>query len=102
MQLNTTNLASECEQLAREGTSMGKNTWAATDALPATIKSLSPQFVELLEREGATVVDIQTSGGFQHRGYLVVCTSQDTNYVPRKGRNWHITKVGPNVFEYRE
>jgi hypothetical protein len=41
-------------------------------------------------------------GGFNHRGYLVVCSSKDPNFVPQKGRNWRITKVAPAVFEYRE
>ncbi|OQB36778.1 MAG: hypothetical protein BWY06_02688 [Candidatus Latescibacteria bacterium ADurb.Bin168] len=104
VQTNMTNLVAECEALARDGAAQGKDTWTASDPLPPAIKSLSPQVVQLrvTESPAATVVDIQTSGGFQHRGYLVVCASKDANFVPQKGRNWRITKVAPAVFEYRE
>lgn len=104
MQTNMTNLVAECETLARDGVAQGKDTWMPTDTLPSAIKSLSPQLVQLRVTESppATVVDIQTSGGFQHRGYLVVCASKDPNFVPQKGRNWRIIKIAPGVFEYRE
>lgn len=102
--INMTNLVAECEQLIRDGATQGKDTWMSTEPLPPTIKSLSPQYVQLriTESPPATVVDIQTSGGFQHGGYLVVCVSKDPNFVPQKGRNWRITKIAPAVFEYRE
>ncbi|HQK02558.1 MAG: hypothetical protein KA191_07510 [Verrucomicrobia bacterium] len=104
VQTNMTNLVAECETLARDGAAQGKDTWTATDPLPPAIKTLSPQIVQLRVTESppATVVDIQTSGGFQHRGYLVVCASKDPNFIPQKGRNWRITKIAPAVFEYRE
>lgn len=103
-QANMTNLVAECEALARDGAAQGKDTWMPTDTLPPTIKALSPQLVQLRVTESppATVVDIQISGGFQHRGYLVVCANKDPNFVPQKGRNWRITKIAPGVFEYRE
>ncbi len=103
-QTNMSNLVAECETLAHDGAAQGKDTWTASDPLPPAIKSLSPQVVQLRVTESppATIVDIQTSGGFQHRGYLVVCLSKDPNFVPEKGRNWRITKVAPRVFEYRE
>lgn len=104
VQINMTNLVAECEMLARDGAAHGKDTWTASDSLSPTIKSLLPQVVQLRVTESppATVVDIQTSGGFQHRGYLVVCASKDPNFVPQKGRNWRIAKIAPAVFEYRE
>jgi hypothetical protein len=101
-QTNMTNLVVECQKLAHDGASQSKDTWTANDPLPPAIKSLSPQYVQLLAGEAATVVDIQTSGGFQHHGYLVVCASKDPNFLPEKGRNWRITRVAPGVFEYRE
>lgn len=104
VQTNMTNLVAECQALASEGSAQGKDTWMSTDPLPPTIKSLSPQLVQLRVTESppATVVDIQTSGGFQHRGYLIICASKDPNFVPQKSRNWRITKIAPGVFEYRE
>jgi hypothetical protein len=104
VQTNMTNLVAECETLARDGAAQGKDTWMPTDTLPTAIRSLSPQLVQLRVTESppATVVDIQTSGGFQHRGYLVVCASKAPDFVPQKGRNWRITKIAPRVFEYRE
>ena len=103
-QTKMTNLLAECQKLARDGASESKDTWTVNDSLPPTIKSLSPQYVQLSVTESppATVVDIQTSGGFEHRGYLVVCACKDPNFVPKKGPNWTITKVAPGVFEYRE
>jgi len=102
VQINMTNLVGECQKLAEESARQRKDFWDSTDTLPPTIASLSPQHVEVSIREWATVVDIQTMGGFNHRGYLVVCSSKDPNFVPQKGRNWRITKVAPAVFEYRE
>ncbi len=72
------------------------------DALPPAIASLKPQYVQVCDYVSAPFVDIQTSGGFQHRGLLVVCDEAATNYVPQKGRGWTITKVADFVFEYRE
>ncbi len=101
-QTNLTNLVAECKELSRQGAGQGKDTWSASDPLPPTIKSLSPQSVQLLAGDTATVIDIQTSGGFQHRGYLVVCESKDPNFIPSKGRGWKVVKIGPGVFTYRE
>lgn len=101
-QTNMTNLVAECQKLVTEGVKNGKEFWSSTDPLPPTIAAFSPQRVHLSVREWATVVDIQVSGGFSHRGYLVVCASKDPNFVPTTGRNWRITKIAPAVFEYRE
>ena len=100
--LNMTNLVTECRQLAETGVKQNKQKWQDADVLPAEIGSLSPQFVKLLDQAGSTVIDIQISGGFDHRGLLVVCQSSDPNFIPHKGRNWRITKLAPGVFEYRE
>lgn len=100
--MNMTNLVADCQKLAEEGAKLGKEFWSSTDPLPPTITALAPQSVHLSVREWATVVDIQVSGGFNHRGYLVVCTSKDLNLVPAAGRNWRITKIAPGVFEYLE
>ncbi|MFO1513959.1 MAG: hypothetical protein U1F83_13750 [Verrucomicrobiota bacterium] len=101
-QTNMTNLVADCQKLAAEGATQGKEFWGSTDPLPPSIAAFSPQRVHLSVWEWATIVDIQVSGGFSHRGYLVVCTSKDPNLVPAAGRNWRITKIAPAVFEYRE
>lgn len=100
--LNMTNLVTECRQLAEAGVKQNKQKWQDADVLPEQVASLSPQFVKLMDQGGSTVIDIQVSGGFDHRGLLVVCQSPDTNFIPHKGRNWRITKLAPDVFEYRE
>lgn len=100
--VNMTNLLADCQKLAADAAKEGREFWNPNDPLPPTIKLLSPQFVQLEVKSYATIVDIQVSGGFNHRGYLVVCASKDMNFVPRKGRNWRITKIAPGVFEYRE
>src|SRR4051812_30180921 len=70
VQTNITNLVAECETLARDGAAQGKDTWTASDQLPPAINALSPQIVQLRVTESppTTVVDVQTSGGFQHHG----------------------------------
>jgi hypothetical protein len=55
-----------------------------------------------MDQGGSTVIDVQVSGGFEHRGLLVVCYSSDPHFIPEKGRNWRITRLASNVFEYRE
>src|SRR5438093_3727335 len=64
-----TNLITDCLKLADEGAKKGKEFWRPTEPLPPAIAALAPQVVHLSIRDWATVVDIQTSGGFQHRGY---------------------------------
>jgi hypothetical protein len=100
-QINT-NLLPDCRKLAEEGVRQGKETWTQDDPLPASIKSLAPQYVQLHVTPASTVIDIQISGGFQHRGLLVVCASKDPTFTPTKGRNWRITKLSDGVYEYRE
>ena len=93
-------LRAECEALANQG----EKTWTSSDPLPATVKSLAPQIVEVrkTEQPPATVVDIQVTGGFQHHGYIVIVTNNGPEFVPRVGRDWHVTEVAPRVFQYTE
>jgi hypothetical protein len=95
-------LIAECRQLGEASIKDKKEFWSPSDPLPPTIKSLSPQVVQFLEQETAKVADIQISGGFKHKGLLVVWQSGDPNFIPRKGRNWRITKIAAGVFEYEE
>src|SRR2546428_7234858 len=97
VQIKFASLVAECRELARDGASKGKDMWNADDSLPPTVKSLSPQFVDLLVSSTATIIDIQVSGGFRHRGYLVVCESKDPNLVPEKSPNWRVTRLAPDV-----
>ena len=76
--------------------------WVKDDWLPTTIAQLSPQCVRVRNTEEAVVVNIQVSGGFQHFGFLVVCSSRESNFKPTTGRNWRIREIAPNVFEYAE
>jgi hypothetical protein len=101
--VNMTNLVAECVKLANDGKAQGKDLWMASDPLPTTIKSLSPQCVQLMtDSTKNVVIDIQLSGGFEHRGYLVVCAKEVPSFIPHKGNNWRITQIAPDVFEYRE
>lgn len=98
----STNLVEDCRSLAEAGMGQGKEIWTQGDPLPASIKALAPQYVRLHVTPESTVVDIQLSGGFQHRGLLVVCSSKGTAFTPTKGRNWRIMKLCKDVYEYRE
>jgi hypothetical protein len=100
--LDLTNLVIECRQLAEVGVRQNKVKWQNADVLPAEVASLSPQFVKLMDQGGATVINIQVSGGFEHRGLLVVCHSPDPQFVPYTGRDWRVTRLAADVFEYRE
>jgi hypothetical protein len=100
--VNMTKLVADCQKLAEEGVKLGKEYWAAHEPLPTSIAALEPQYVKLSADEWATVVDIQLSGGFMHRGYLVVCASKDPEFMPQKGRRWRITKIAPGVYHYCE
>jgi len=98
------NLITQSKELANDGIAKGKETWTPADPLPPAIRSLAPQVVQLRTGNSprTSVLDIQTSGGFQHRGYLVVCATEDPNFIPTKGRNWRIKKLAPELFEYQE
>lgn len=98
----STNLIEDCRSLAEVGMSQGKEIWTQDDPLPASIKALIPQYVRLHVTSESTIVDIQLSGGFQHRGLLVVCSSKGAAFTPTKGRNWQIMKLSKDVYEYRE
>lgn len=98
----STNLVVACQSLVAEGARLSKDTWMKGEVLPETISKLTPQYVQVLVTDEATVVDIQISGGFRHQGLLVVCSSKLPSFTPTKGRGWRIKKVGAGVFEYKE
>ena len=94
-------LRQECVTLLEDYRRTKKESWGREDALPPGVASLKPQFVQVLSTSPA-VIDIQTSGGFQHQGLLVVCDDAAKGYIPVKGRGWITRKVADCVFEYRE
>ena len=100
--INASHLIKDSQLLVSEKLQTGKDFWTLSDGLPESISKLSPQFATIQEKKEATIIDIQISGGFQHFGYLVVCSSETPDFVPTKGNNWHIRKVAENVFEYSE
>lgn len=70
-------------------------------AAPPTIAALKPQIVQVRSYDGLPMVDIQVSGGFSHRGVMVVLTNTPPDFIPRKS-SWRVTKIGDGVYEYRE
>ena len=100
--VKTSVLLSECQELQVQAQPEGKSLWTAGDPLPPATRSLSPQYVQLVVTPEASVVDIQISGGFSHRGFLVVLSSREPGYLPKKGRGWKMTSLGDGVFEYEE
>jgi hypothetical protein len=69
-----------------------------TNDLPATVAALRPQIVT--NRRDINVVDIQTSGGFNHHGLIVCLTNMPPEFYPAS--RWRVTKLADGVFEYRE
>jgi hypothetical protein len=65
--------------------------------LPPTLAALKPQFVSPYGHD--VFIDIQTSGGFYHRGLLVSLT-EPNRVAPQK--KWLRDEIAPGVFEYRE
>jgi hypothetical protein len=95
-------LMSECQAILDEHQKTQREFWKPDDsALPPTIAALQPQVVQVRRYEGLPMVDIQLSGGFSHRGLMVVLTNTTPEFVPRKS-TWRVRKIGDGVFEYRE
>jgi hypothetical protein len=69
--------------------------------LPEAIGSLHPQTVQASVYQGYPMLDIQLTGGFSHRGLLVILTNVPPDFMPRKS-TWRMRKVGDQIFEYRE
>ena len=68
--------------------------------LPSLLLSLNPQIVQIHERT-PPVLNIQTLGGFNHQGLLVVLNTNST-HKPVTGRKWGIVELSPGVWQYRE
>ena len=68
---------------------------------PESIRALEPQIVSIHGKNPPTMM-IQTSGGFQHKGLLIVFEADDSDHVPSIGKNWFKKEIHPGVFEYRE
>ena len=64
------------------------------------IRALKPQIVAAHEVE-PPVLMIQTMGGFNHQGLLIVLDTSST-HRPTIGHNWVRTELAPGVFEFRE
>jgi hypothetical protein len=95
-------LVRDCEALFAEHRETQKEIWTAGDSnLPPSIAALQPQIVRAGYYDALPMVDIQTSGGFTHRGLLVILTNTPPDFTPRKS-NWRVTKIEDGIFEYRE
>ncbi len=71
----------------------------STNDLPPTIAALRPKIVDS-DRRDVPLVDIQTSGGFNHQGLLVCVTNTPPDFQPAS--KWRVTKIADGVYEYRE
>ena len=95
-------LVRDCGKLWAEYQATQKETWIAGDSsLPDSVVALKPQMVQALHQGGVPLIDIQISGGFSHRGLIVVVSNTTPEFVPRKS-TWTVTKIGDGIFEYRE
>ena len=95
-------LKRDCQSLIDEQQKTQKAFWVPKESkLQPTIAALLPQVVQATLCDSLPMVDIQVSGGFSHRGLIVMLTNTPPDFVPRKGR-WRVTRIGDGVFEYRE
>jgi len=98
----TAALIRDCETILAEHQKTQKESWTASDTnLPPTIATLRPQIVQAARCDGFPMVDIQVSGGFTHRGLMVILTNTPPDFMPRKS-SWRVTKMADGIFEYRE
>jgi hypothetical protein len=98
----TAALIRDCETILAEHQKTQKESWTASDTnLPPTIAALQPQIVQAARYDGFPMVDIQVSGGFTHRGLMVILTNTPPDFMPRKS-SWRVTKMADGIFEYRE
>jgi hypothetical protein len=95
-------LVRDCRTFWAEHQKTQKENWTAGDTnLPATIAALRPQIVQAAHYDGLPMVDIQTTGGFTHRGLIVILTNTPPDFMPRKS-SWQVTRIEDCIFEYRE
>lgn len=95
-------LLRDCETILAEHQKTQKESWTASDTnLPPTIAALQPQIIQAGRYDGFPMVDIQVSGGFTHRGLMVILTNTPPDFMPRKS-SWKVTKLADGIFEYHE
>jgi len=70
-----------------------------TNDLPPAIAALQPQIVDA-DRRDVPLVEIQITGGFNHRGLLVCVSNTPPGFEPPS--RWRVTRIADGVFEYRE
>jgi hypothetical protein len=70
-----------------------------TNDLPPAIAALQPQIVDA-DRRDLPLVEIQITGGFNHRGLLVCVSNTPPGYRPPS--KWRVARIADGVFEYRE
>jgi hypothetical protein len=91
----------ECEELFRAVTNEESRPPVPAD-YPPLIAALRPQFIEVEKTEPPFLV-IQTSGGFYHRGFVIV---MDTNlsYKPEWGGSLGLAweQRAPGIWEFKE
>ena len=98
----TAALIRDCQTILAEHQKSQKEIWSAGDTnLPPTIAALQPQIVQIASCEGLPMLDIQVSGGFSHRGLMVMLTNVPPGFVPRKS-SWRVARISDGIFEYRE
>lgn len=97
-------LLAEAQLLRAEGLRSGKRLWHAYDSkLPPTMGSLSPEGVSLKLGSDAEILNVSLSSGYlMAHGYMIVCQSSVTNYVPGIRGNYIVAMLAPGLFEYRE
>ena len=98
----TATIIRDCETILAEHQKTQKEIWTASDTnLPPSIAALQLQIVQAARYDGFPLVDIQVSGGFTHRGLMVILTNTPPDFMPRKA-SWRVTKMADGIFEYRE
>lgn len=93
------NLKVEAAEVFNSIDTNGSQAFSGTN-LPPVMAALKPQFVNMHELN-PPVLNIQTLGGFNHQGLLIVLGT-NTAYRPETGHGWVRKELAPGVWEYRE
>lgn len=94
---NPATLKAECATMYTNLTAIGSGYFTGP-TYPPTIATLAPQFVRI-HSDSPPAINIQTSGGFYHAGYIVVLA---TNALHKPSQKWLRKEVSPGIWEYRE
>ena len=103
--INYLTLETEALSLVEQFKNSGKRFWDRNDVFPLEASRLKPLVIIVRELDSGHIVDIETSAGFRHAGYLVFVNVSDSSragYEPPYRVNCRKIRLAPHIFKYEE